>query len=607
MKPTHCRLTTWNPAFGAYTPLPDGVRVTLRTRGLLPLERGQARTRGGRVRLRLPPEEELELLLDTGGRAVDWRRVALVPAGTPGAFVPPEPWIAPLGQRRPEGGEGSEERPFELRAGREAHLRFVRWDAAAGRFAPAPAGLVVQAWDEDPWGSTALAEARTDAEGRATLFMPGAGGGAPDLHFTVGALEGTAPGLGLPWRSRERRRLHHADEHGYWEDFQGQRVGRPDSPYCFELGAPGPRTWQGNQAELLIDGPALLAAWEAAIRGARHTIHFEVMLYFDDPMTRRIQALLVQKAREGVQVRLLLGEQVTRDIASLILTEKIWARALRTLEGEALERTLAALDHEYAVESRRAAIDPLLAELDGVPNLRHIDSSFGKVEVLPGAREALPTAYRALEDQLPFFALARVDHRKLLVVDGALAILGGQNVGREYIYERPFDPATPDEQEEWPKWHDVSVCVRGPAVRELQERFRERWVSEGGDPFPFGPSADGQGTDPHHPTFPRLAPQPGGVALRVVDTTPGARFGWHEATLHALRAARREVLVTNPYFSSPEALDALCATARRGVRVALVLPDQRNDSIDFLYAARLWYSQLMAAGVEVYESGACWS
>jgi cardiolipin synthase len=145
------------------------------------------------------------------------------------------------------------------------------------------------------------------------------------------------------------------------------------------------------------------------------------------------------------------------------------------------------------------------------------------------------------------------------------------------------------------------VRIEGPAVEDVQRRFRERWVSEGGDAFAEAGTVDGEPRNPAHPTFPRLDPRPGGLPVRIVDTTPGARFAFHATVLSLIRSAKRTVHLMSPYFSSPEALGAITDAARRGVHVVFTLPDQRNDSIDFLYAGRLWYGELIEAGVEVYE------
>ncbi|MDP2313774.1 MAG: phosphatidylserine/phosphatidylglycerophosphate/cardiolipin synthase family protein [Pseudomonadota bacterium] len=600
----HLRLLARDPIGGAYVPLPDGARV--RARGGLPgWVIDEAEVRGGVAALAIAETGALRLEVSLGGDAIDPVRGLRVPPGTPGSFTPPDPWCVHLGHRRPRGVEGTEGTPFVVRLGREAFLRFVWWCEPTGGFHPAPAGLVVRAWDANLLGDTVLAEAVTDGDGQVCLALAEDGEAAPDLYFTVERPPGADVGAGLSaafrfqlpgrWTSREQAGVERTDQHGYWPDWDCQRLGTPEEPYVFALDETGPRRHPGNDVALLVDGPELLAAWGAAIASARETIHFEVMLYYDDPMTRRIQALLLEKARAGVKVRMLLGLNLTRSAPDYVLTAMAWALLFRRLEGAALDAELGALRTDHAAETARASIEGLLDELEAEPNVTVLDSSFSRVEVLPGILDelpgfgrVLPSAYRAMEDRLPWFTVARVDHRKLLLVDGRVAVLGGQNVGQEYAYERPFDPAVPDHTEEWRKWHDVSVRLEGPVVADLQHRFRERWVCEGGDAFAQG-------------AVPNVPPVSRGLPVRIVDTTPGARRHYHATMLALFHGARREIRLMNPYFSSAEVLGALTAAARRGVDVTFVFPDAHNDSIDFRYAARLWYGELIEAGVAVYE------
>ena len=498
------------------------------------------------------------------------------------------------------------------------HLRFVYWNDATQRYEGAPAGLLVEAWDRDLLFDDLLGAAVVGEDGRVALEvdLSASGERRPDLFFRVhvpdgvpavvdllsGAFSG-APARPLPWPpvwdSRDDFALGQPDTRGYWADFAGHRVGTPDSPYVFDVLDRRPGPLDGTAATPLIDGVAFLSAFEEVIRGARHTLHLETMLYFNDELGQHITDLLVEAAGRGVVVRALIDVANTRTIHQLLYMEKVWARHLRRIPEPALSELLAYIDRELAEEKVRADVEPLLVRLRATPGVTVLDTSIPKVELLPGPIDYAPEAYRALEDNLPFFSLARVDHRKILVADGRVAVLGGQNVGREYMYREPFDPAVKAEDEPWHRWHDCSVRLEGPAVREVQRLYRERWVLEGGDAFDAGPAE--AAVDPDHPTFPLLGPREGGVPVEIVETTPSASMRYHQTLLGMIRRARREVLIEDPYFASGEALDALCAAARRGGRVVFVFPDDRNDSIDFLYAGRLAYPALIDAGVEVYE------
>lgn len=609
MRPIVLSVQTWNPLKNQYVPLPDGTRVrSLRPGVLVPDELDVGLVRDGRVTVGFEDVNTLCFDADLEGEAIDWSTGERVPHGSFASWTPPSPWPAFLGRRRPRGNEGTEKRPFVVRFGREAFLRFMWWNEAEARFAPAPAGLRVRAWDDDLLRDDVLAEGETDAEGRVSLRLTSGGEPGPELYFTV-----DPPGAGAPagfplnqtwdsrattprreaWRPPGQGRM--APETGAFADWTAQRLGRPDQPYVYTLEGDGPRVRAGNRATLLVDGPAALNGWEALIASAQKTLHFQVMLWFNDAQTRRVQAALIAAAKRGVQVRVMFGQDITRKSAAAIDIAKAWARLFQVFTEEEREARLAFLDRGLPAAKDRAAIDALVEELRATPNVTVFDNSFSEVELGPGVKQALPPAYAALEDQLPFFTIARVDHRKLMIADGRAAMIGGHNLGEEYVYPAPFDPQKPDDTEPWVMWHDVSVRLEGPIVADLQRFFRERWVTEGGDRFPE------TGDGPDHPTFPTLAPISGGASVRVVDTTPGARRNYHSAILRLFDGARKEILILNPYFSNPEVLSALTGAARRGVSVKFVLPDTRSDSLEFVYAARLWYRELLEAGVEVYE------
>jgi cardiolipin synthase len=145
------------------------------------------------------------------------------------------------------------------------------------------------------------------------------------------------------------------------------------------------------------------------------------------------------------------------------------------------------------------------------------------------------------------------------------------------------------------------IEIQGPAVRDAQGLFRERWVEEGGDAFDLGPRALGVGTDPRHPYFPRLEAHLGGAPVSILSTTPGARFQIYDDILGRFARAERRILVEVAYFTSREAWKHLQRAAERGVKVVCIFADDHNDSLEFLYAARLRYRELLQSGVEVFE------
>lgn len=498
------------------------------------------------------------------------------------------------------------------------YLRFVVWDPANARFRGVPAGLEVSVIDgrgirrDRPIGRGVVG-----ADGCAEVVLEDDGTGP--FHVETRVPAGTprhirpAPAwmwskqgprtVPVPrqWSSREATAVERPNRAGQWEEEDAMRVGRPDAPWVFELGPARPRLLPGNRARPLIDGPQTLRRMERLIASATRSVHIQMMLWFDDAIGRRIVECLVAKAAQGVPVRVLLDQDTTEDTHTLTALHATWVKWLRTVEEPEESALLAQIAEDVAADKARGDLSTLVRRLRQAEGVSLRITSFPKVFIRTDLSGPLPPAYEALSDARPWFNVARVDHRKMLVIDGETAVIGGMNIGREYLHEVPFDPAVTAAEEPWHKWHDVMVELSGPCVRPIQHLFRERWVEEGGPRFELGPRADGHGLDPAHPTFPALSPAPDGLPVRIVSTTPGARSDLRRAYLSLMARARTRLLIEMPYFSSEEAREAILAAARRGVRVVLVLPDDHNDSVDFLYAARLHYAELLDAGVEVYE------
>lgn len=178
------------------------------------------------------------------------------------------------------------------------------------------------------------------------------------------------------------------------------------------------------------------------------------------------------------------------------------------------------------------------------------------------------------------------DHRKCLIVDGNIAVMGGVNVSEIYLYGGS-EPNSTDRW--WVPWHDTDVIVEGPVVAKYQQYFLNVWKAQKGDPLP-----DVQ-------FFPPLAPT-GGAYVRAVPGTPQEGDPQiYIALLSAIRRAQKNVWLTIAYFDPPEeARQVLEAAARRGVDVELSVGGE-SDSQVTLAAGRSRYSELLSAGVKISE------
>ena len=400
----------------------------------------------------------------------------------------------------------------------ECHVAFVYWNALRGAYVGLPAGIPVEVIDRNVLADRVLARGVLDDEGYVHLRLDPDHERGPDLYFryripddapaAIDLATNTLAASGFPipraWETRSRYALEDPARPGYWGALAGYRIGAPHRPYVFDVLEEAPRLRPGNLARPLIDGVETGCRLEALLEAAEKSIHVEVMLYFNDPIGRRITDLLIRKARQGVEVRLMFDVRTTADSYRLYTLRRVWVGGLINLPDEERAAQLAEAEAAEQAEKLRGDTAEIRAALAATPGVRFLDTSFPYVQIRPRAPAGAPPAYQELTASLPFFTVARIDHRKLIVVDGKAAILGGHNIGEEYLYDVPFDPLREASEEEWVKWHDVMIEIQGPAVRDAQSLFRERWVEEGGDAFDLGPRALGVGTDPRHPYFPRL-------------------------------------------------------------------------------------------------------
>lgn len=172
------------------------------------------------------------------------------------------------------------------------------------------------------------------------------------------------------------------------------------------------------------------------------------------------------------------------------------------------------------------------------------------------------------------------NHRKIVVIDDCVTYCGSQNCADpEFLVKAKFAP-----------WVDTVMRFEGPIARQNQFLFASDWMTY------VDENLD------HILSKPLPSAIPGGVPAQVVGTGPTVRYSAMPEMFETLLfAARREVVVTTPYYVPDDSLqNALCTTAYRGVDTTIVFP-ARNDSWIVGAASRSYYGDLLAAGVKIYE------
>ncbi|WP_162917031.1 phospholipase D-like domain-containing protein [Dongia deserti] len=292
----------------------------------------------------------------------------------------------------------------------------------------------------------------------------------------------------------------------------------------------------GNATGLLRDGDGTFAAVFEAIESARDHVNLEYYTFEDVVFDgTRLSDLLIAKRRAGVAVN------VIYDSYGSSTTPGGFFRRLKDAGVNLLEFR---------------PVNPLEAAASGYsPNDRN--------------------------------------HRKIMIVDGRIAVIGGVNLATYYQSKTPGSDGTDREAQAGDgrpnTWRDLSIRIEGPAVAQLQGLFLGHWRSEG------GPKLSQENF------FPKL-PARGSEIVRIIGSSPQQDTSRYYVTLiSAIRHAERRIWLTTAYFVPTfEERRELMAAAERGVDVRLVLPAV-SDAPQAVAVARSHYSDLLEAGVRIFE------
>ncbi len=171
-------------------------------------------------------------------------------------------------------------------------------------------------------------------------------------------------------------------------------------------------------------------------------------------------------------------------------------------------------------------------------------------------------------------------HRKLLVIDGKIGFIGGVGIGEEWRGRSARSG----------EWRELHYRIEGPVVAQLQATFHANWFAAHREVI-LGPG--------YFPALPKAGKARAGVFFSAPQR---GRYAVGLMYHLAIAGARESLLIENPYFVPDRALtDALCAAARRGVKVQVIMPDRHIDFLPIRLASRKRWPRLCAAGVELYE------
>jgi cardiolipin synthase A/B len=169
--------------------------------------------------------------------------------------------------------------------------------------------------------------------------------------------------------------------------------------------------------------------------------------------------------------------------------------------------------------------------------------------------------------------VGRADHRKLYVIDGQTAWIGGAGI-EDHFRDGGF--------------HDMMVRVTGDVVRQAQAAFLTSFRGFGG-PLPAGLGS----------YFP--SPEdPGMTPIVLAQVIPGGHVAASQAVREQIDGARERLDLMNPYLTDRDVLERILAAARRGSRTRIVVSETSNNA-PATAALKHWYGDLIEAGVEIWE------
>lgn len=273
-----------------------------------------------------------------------------------------------------------------------------------------------------------------------------------------------------------------------------------------------------NEVEIYTDGKEKFKALTQEIRKAKKYIHIQYYIIQPDELFFSIEEELAKKVKEGVEVRILYDSMGCRN-----MREKHWRR----LREEGI----------------------MLAEF-------------------------FPAFLKKFQ-----FRLNYRNHRKIVVIDGETAFVGGFNIGREYLGLK----------EKFGYWRDTHLQIRGSAVNDLQLRFVLDWNYAASENLfrsgKYFETPKGNGNN----------------GIQIITSGPDSKgHSVKNNYIRLLHKAKRSVYIQTPYFIPDEAyLNAIKIAARSGVDVRLMIPCKPDHP--FVYWATYSYmDDLIKAGVKCY-------
>lgn len=270
--------------------------------------------------------------------------------------------------------------------------------------------------------------------------------------------------------------------------------------------------FKNNEVEIITEGHTFFSTLLHDIKTAKHSIHINTYIFDSDALGQLIADALTDKAKEGVEVRLIYD-----DVGSWKVRNSFWEKMRK-----------------------------------------------GGVNV----HAFLPVKFPAFTSKINYR-----NHRKMIIVDGSVAYIGGMNIAKRYL-----------------GWRDTHLRIRGNAVYGIQRAFLIDWYFVDGSLI----------NDRRY--YPAISSKiNNNCVIQIVTSSPVST--WPDimhGMVRILLQSRKYVYIETPYFLPTEpVLSAMQTAALSGVDVRLMVP-AKNDAMFVQWASHSFVQQALQAGIKVY-------
>jgi cardiolipin synthase A/B len=278
----------------------------------------------------------------------------------------------------------------------------------------------------------------------------------------------------------------------------------------------GPNFVPGNNITTLLNGNQIFPAMLDAIRAAKHSINFETYVFWNGQIAREFSEALAERGRAGVKVHAILDAQGTRKMGM-----------------------------ENLARLREAGVEIVKYHTAFWPDPRRYNNR---------------------------------SHRKLLIVDGKIAFIGGAGIADQWL-------GNADSPQHW---RDNHYKVTGPVVAQLQATFMTNWLKTRGSVL--------HGSD----YFPPLTNTGPDLAQSIRSSARNENLNL--MYLLAIASAQKTLRIENAYFLPDELIrKGLVNAARRGATVEIIVPGKHIDQKLVRAASKRHWPELLKAGAKIYE------